>query len=242
MNYYNYFTEIEDEFVKRRGRHILISPLDWSLIETWQQRGIPLHVVLRGVNASFDAYEQREARARRVNSLFYCQQEVEAQFQAWTQSRVGAAHQAEADGSAETATAQSDDQFSPAAITAYLSERQADLERLRESHGADPVLAPIIERAVDRIGSLLDDLRTSGQVSPEQIEGDLARIEEMIVTGLRESAGEERLARLTMEAQTKLKSYRDRMERGVFEQTIRNFIARRLREEYRVPRLGLFYR
>ena len=54
MNYYNYFTEIEDEFVKRRGSHILISPLDWSLIETWRQRAIPLAIVLRGINASFE--------------------------------------------------------------------------------------------------------------------------------------------------------------------------------------------
>jgi hypothetical protein len=44
MNYYNYFTEVENEFVRRRGKHMLVSPLDWSLIETWKQRGVPLRI------------------------------------------------------------------------------------------------------------------------------------------------------------------------------------------------------
>ena len=81
MNYFNYFTEIEEEFVKRRGSHMMVSPLDWTLIETWKQRGIPLHIVLRGINSSFDGYDQRLSRGRKVNSLFFCQQEVEALYQ-----------------------------------------------------------------------------------------------------------------------------------------------------------------
>src|SRR5262245_42301739 len=90
MNYFNYFTEVEEEFVKRRGSHMLVSPLDWTLIETWKRRGIPLHIVLRGINSSFDGYDQRLNRGRKVNSLFFCQQEVEALFQEYIESRVGA--------------------------------------------------------------------------------------------------------------------------------------------------------
>ena len=30
LNYYNYFTEIEEHFVRRRGKHLLISPMDWG--------------------------------------------------------------------------------------------------------------------------------------------------------------------------------------------------------------------
>src|SRR5262245_21567573 len=89
MNYFNYFTEIEEEFVRRRGSHLLVSPLDWSLIETWQQRGVPLHIVLRGINVSFDAYDRRASRGRKVNSLLYCQQEVEAMYLEYCESRVG---------------------------------------------------------------------------------------------------------------------------------------------------------
>src|SRR5215211_4316392 len=89
LNYFNYFTEIEDAFIRRRGRHLLLSPLDWALIESWKEMGVPLHVALRGIEKSFDSYESKP-RKRTVKSLFYCQEEVEAQFAEWVESQTGA--------------------------------------------------------------------------------------------------------------------------------------------------------
>src|SRR5215203_6547747 len=89
LNYFNYFTEIEDAFVRRRGRHLLLSPMDWALIESWKEMGVPLHVALRGIEKSFDSYESKP-RKRSVKSLFYCQEEVEAQFAEWVESQTGA--------------------------------------------------------------------------------------------------------------------------------------------------------
>ena len=89
MNYFNYFTEIEDAFVRRRGKHLFLSPIDWALMETWKETGIPLHIVLRGVERSFDSFEAKP-RKRSVKSLLYCQEEVEAQYAEWLESRVGA--------------------------------------------------------------------------------------------------------------------------------------------------------
>ena len=98
MNYFNYFTEIEDTFVRRRGKHLFLSPMDWALMETWKQQGIPLHIVLRGIERSFDSFESRP-RKRTVKSLLYCQEEVEAQYAEWTAARVGASS---ATGSADS--------------------------------------------------------------------------------------------------------------------------------------------
>src|SRR6266576_1316118 len=89
MNYFNYFTEIEDTFVRRRAKHLLLSSLDWALIESWKEMGIPLHVVLRGVEKAFDSWEAKP-RKRSVKTLLYCQEEVEAQYAEWIESRVGA--------------------------------------------------------------------------------------------------------------------------------------------------------
>ncbi len=74
-NYFNYFTEIEEHFQRRRGR-IQLSPLDWALIETWKDAGVPLEAVLRGVDAAFDKYEQRPSKSQKINSLAYCAQAV----------------------------------------------------------------------------------------------------------------------------------------------------------------------
>src|SRR4051812_29211234 len=58
LNYFNYFTEIEDTFIRRRNKHLFLSPLDWALIEGWQERGIPLHIVIRSVESVFDVFDK----------------------------------------------------------------------------------------------------------------------------------------------------------------------------------------
>lgn len=90
-NYFNYFTEIEEHFQKRRGTLIILSPLDWALMEVWKDAGIPLEAVLRGIDTSFDKWERRPRRTRRVNSLAYCSQEVLAAAEEMKDSTVGAA-------------------------------------------------------------------------------------------------------------------------------------------------------
>jgi hypothetical protein len=240
MNYFNYFTEIEEEFVKRRGSHLLVSPLDWSLIETWKQRGVPLHIVLRGINASFDSYDQRAARGRKVNSLLYCQQEVEAMFLEYCESRVGADGDARPSNGKES-NGHQEDHFNPPAILDYLIEQREALEQLGVKHSPDAVLSETFARTAIRLGQIIDDIRASKNISPELLEMDLTMIEEVILDGLRLSAGEEKLAQLQKEGNQQLKSYRQSMEPAVYRQTLDNLIARRLREQYHVPRLSLFY-
>ena len=77
-NYFNYFTEIEERFQQRRGSILLLSTLDWALIETWREAGIPIEAALRGIDAAFDKYEarQKRGRMRRINGLAWCAQAV----------------------------------------------------------------------------------------------------------------------------------------------------------------------
>jgi hypothetical protein len=251
MNYFNYFTEIEEEFVKRRGSHMLVSPLDWTLIETWKRRGIPLHIVLRGINSSFDGYDQKLNRGRKVNSLFFCQQEVEALFQEYVDSRVGAAHGAgngaskNGNGASQNGNGASQNgngasQFAHGVVVEFLKEQCEALWRLEAKH-LDPALKETFARASERLSQIIEDLESSGAISPELLEMDLMMIEEVILDGLREHAGEERLGQLRKEAEEKLRRYKQSMEREVYEQTIDNFVAQRLREINAVPRLSLFY-
>ncbi len=238
MNYFNYFTEIEEEFVKRRGSHMLISPLDWSLIETWKQRGLPLHIVLRGINAAFDLYDAKARHGRKVNSLFYCRQEVEALFLEYCAARVGSQAQT-ANGEQESSEAASP--FSPEAIIAYLTERYEEIAQLRASYRAEELLAEMLTRALERLQQIIADLKASQTVAVEQLETDLSLIEELLLEGLKQHAGAAGLAQLTREGNKQLRAYRDGMATEVYQQTLNNYVARRLREQYRVPRLSLFY-
>src|SRR5260370_15824067 len=94
QNYFNYFTEIEERFQQRRGSLLMLSTLDWALIETWREAGIPLEAVLRGIDNAFDKHDAKalrfSRRTRKVNGLAWCAQSVmEAGAQAMEASVCG---------------------------------------------------------------------------------------------------------------------------------------------------------
>ena len=90
MNYYNYFTEIEEHFVRRRGKHLYVSPLDWSLIATWRDSGVPLHVALRGIDIAMDGFFARSQRIKtKVNTLLFCHDAVMTEYARHLESHHG---------------------------------------------------------------------------------------------------------------------------------------------------------
>src|ERR1700740_2516157 len=76
-NYFNYFTEIEEYFWKKRGSHLLVSPLDWAIMETWQKAGVPLEAAFKGIDQAFERYERsRGVAAKPLKSVAYCTEAV----------------------------------------------------------------------------------------------------------------------------------------------------------------------
>src|SRR5215831_8110570 len=122
-NYFNYFTEIEERYLRRRGGGLLLSTLDWALIETWKDAGIPLEAVVRGIDMAFDKYDQRPAKTQRINSLAYCSQAVLSAAEDMKEAAIGTA------GSAERA--RTDQGLEPGAIAAFLQRNAEALEGAR---------------------------------------------------------------------------------------------------------------
>ncbi len=242
LNYFNYFTEVEEEFVRRRGKSLLVSPMDWALIESWKNAGIPLHIVLRAINRAFDAYDARPRRYRLVNSVFYCQQEVESTFAEYRLAQVGgkATENIETDKRAERETVSA---FPRSVLLEFFARSDAELLVAEQSaETADRgQIRDSIERARARLREIAEEVKISVSPDAEFIERDLDLIDRVILESLRQAAGQEGLRALGEEAESLLKSYRRKMDRAVYEQTITNFIARRLREMNQVPRLSLFY-
>src|SRR5260221_11112387 len=125
LNYFSYFSEIEDTFGRRRGKHLLLSPMDWALIESWKERGVPLHVALRAVEHAFDSYEAKK-RKRSVKTLLYCQEEVEAQYAEWLESRVGSHEETPSDKEAKSP-------FPRDVVLAYLARSREELAELTDA-------------------------------------------------------------------------------------------------------------
>jgi len=242
LNYFNYFTEIEDAFVRRRGKHLLLSPLDWALIETWQQIGVPLHVVLRGVERSFDSWEARP-RKRSVKSLLYCQEEVEAQYAEWQEARVGRAGDAE-DAAGNAAEALNEDlPFSRGSVLEYLEQvRLALVEawQQRRQIGEDN-LSEALERGISLLQAITEDFATSALPDARKLEDSLTGLERMLSDALKAVVAAADLDSIRHEVVEQLRPYRAHMDKAVYQQTIDNLTLKRLREHFAVPRLSLFY-
>lgn len=239
-NYFNYFTEIEDRYLKRRGSGLLLSTLDWALIETWKDAGVPLEAVLRGVDAAFDTYDRRPSKTRKINSLAYCAQEVLSAAEDMKEAAAGSARP----GSKPVPG------MGPADIAVFLRRNAAILVQAkapgtvqaiaRECSATLGEMAATLEAAAEQ-GSLPASDRPSGPLRLEDLERHLTVLEEKLVAALTITAVEADLVALRAEADREIAPYRSKMPGAQIEQLRKQFVHKRLFEKAKMPRLSLFY-
>ncbi len=244
LNYFNYFTEIEDAFVRRRGKHLLLSPMDWALIESWKGMNVPLHVALRGIEKAFDSWEAKP-RKRSVKSLLYCQEEVEAQFAEWLEARVGAG--ADQNGAtAVTKDAPVEDErlpFPRQAILDHLHRGRDALLKAREwrKQTREDDLTDALTRVAGIMEDLERDFAESIRPDAQQLEVSLTGLERILSDAILSVISTEERDAAMRELKEQLRPYRSHMEKATYEQTVTNLLLKRLREQFAVPRLSLFY-
>jgi hypothetical protein len=108
VNYFNYFTEIERFYQSKRKSWTLVTCLDFVLMETWKERGVPLEIVLKGIDRAF-------SRAKReINHLAYCVKAVEEVLTEQKELTIEAPKLPD---------------FNPDEITAYLDKLGAEVAR-----------------------------------------------------------------------------------------------------------------
>jgi hypothetical protein len=215
-NYFNYFTEIEDHFRRVRGTALfLLSPLDWALIEAWKNGGVPLEAVLRGIDAAFEKWRARPAKARtqKVNSLAFCAQAIAIEAQAIAENT-------------PRPRRQSAPPFASEEVRAFLIRNSESLRAAGHADLADSL------NGID-IDGLFGDL--------EQLEQRLTAIEDKIIARLRAAASEETLFEARRALDLELRPYRGKMTADQLALLEKQFLERRLLEGAGLPRLSLFY-
>ncbi len=225
-NYFNYFTEIEEHFQRRRGALALLSPLDWALMEIWKDAGIPLEAVIRGIDAAFDKWERRPKRTRKINSLAYCAQEVLAAAEEMKESAVGGA-----------LTKKDDPELDAGTVSEFLQHNAEELE-----HAALP--ESVQKVAAETAAGLCDIAAMVGAGTPpamEDLERRLTVMEEKLIASLLAATPETALLQVRTEADRDLAPYRSRMSAPQIEQLHKQYVQKRLLEQHNLPRLSLFY-
>jgi hypothetical protein len=231
-NYFNYFTEIEERFQQRRGSLLMLSTLDWALIETWREAGIPLEAVLRGIDNAFDKHDAKALRSarrtRKVNGLAWCAQSVMEAVEQAMEASIGA-------GSAEIKAAESG--FETELITKYLEQNATALEAVK----LNPPANTTADEVVGRLRSLAAGLRAQPVQSLEELDRTLSVLEDKMFAALLTSASEDELVALREQAARELAPYRGKMQAVQIKQVQQQFLQKKMLETRKLPRLSLFY-
>ena len=231
-NYFNYFTEIEEHFQRRRGTGLLLNTLDWALIETWKDAGIPLEAVLRGIDEAFDRYDARPSKTRKVNSLAYCAQEVLATAEGMKEAAAGSPPTAP-----DPAPTKSGTGFENANVAAFLASNADQLARASVPSSVQQLGA----ETVKNLRELADALRNSPATRLEDLERRLTVMEEKLMAALLASSSDDELVVIRAEADRELAPYRRKVPGAQIDQLQKQYVNKRLLERYKLPRLSLFY-
>ena len=233
QNYFNYFTEIEERFQQRRGSLLMLSTLDWALIETWREAGVPLEAVLRGIDSAFDKHDAKavraKGRARKVNGLAWCSQSVMEAVEQAREASIGAATVAGAEAV--------ESGFEAERVSAYLEENAGKIETAELRAPADGVAVEV----TSRLRALAVGLRAGPLGSLEELDRILSVLEEKMFAALVTSAAEDEMVALREQASRELAPYRGKMQATQIKQVQQQFLQKRMLEARKLPRLSLFY-
>jgi hypothetical protein len=217
-NYFNYFTEVEERFQKARGTGLfLMSPLDWALVETWKNSGVPLEAALRGIDAAFEKWRTKKKRGQNVNSVAYCAQAVLIEAQAMAGVAPARGHKPPSAP------------FALEDLERFLRENAAEI---RKQPGFDDIAAAL-DRLASEAALLFQDL--------EDLEQRLTALEDKMIALARSRQTEEYLLRARRELDLQLRAYRGKMTAPQLGMLEKQYLERQLLESASLPRLSLFY-
>jgi len=233
-NYFNYFTEIEEYFWKKRGAHLLVSPLDWAIMETWQKAGVPLEAALKGIDRAFEAYRRsRRGAGKPLKSLAYC---TDAVLEAAEEAQEAAVGGRAPDGE-RTA-----EPFARDALRQYMERNAVLLKKTAERcEQKQPGVAGALLHVAKSLEESLVLLDAPGNLDFEDLERRMSILDDKVYATLLSNAGEELLLKIRREVDSQLSAYRRKMKAAQLALVEKQYLQKRLLDEYQLPRLSLYY-
>ena len=188
--------------------------------------GIPLEAVLRGIDTTFDKWDRRPRKTRKVNGLAFCAQEVLAAAEEMKDAAVGAPPRQPRNSGLE-----------PSAVAAYLAHNAGELDSiaLPESAGA------LARDTAVTLRNLAESIAGDPAMRMEDVERRLTVAEEKLFAALLAATPDDVIYQVRSQADRDLAPYRRKMSAAQIEQLHKQYLHKKLLEQYHVPRLSLFY-
>jgi hypothetical protein len=230
LNYFNYFTEVEQQFQQARGSGLfLLSPLDWALLESWKESGVPLEAAIKGIERAFEKYHKRKRKFQQVNSLAYCTQEV----------LEAAREMAEGDTRSEPEDKTKEQGFEPERIAAFFAENAGYVRQSAERLA--PAQAELLRQTATSLDQLAEAARSGDMDDLETVEQRLTVMEERMLAAVMQGLSEDDLLEIRQEMDARLAPYRSKMQTAQLAMLEKQYQQRAALEKARLPRLSLYY-
>jgi hypothetical protein len=208
-----YYQGVEDFFVSRRGDPLFLSNADWLLIRRWRKAGLPLRIVLRGIQDALESHAHSWGRDKKVGSLRYCEAEVDVARERWERALAGGADSA----------------------TDLGASLEAFATALEHARGLGPRGLALSRELASRLRVVV-----AQSSSRREAEETLGLAEGELVAAIRKETDAERLRAIELEVDRALAPYRARMPGKVFADLRGQSITRQLLAGHDLPRLSLF--
>jgi hypothetical protein len=181
---------------------------------------------LKGIDRAFESYQRsRRGAGKPLKSLAYC---TDAVLEAAQESQEAAVGAQPANGSAPAKEA-----FSREDVRAYLERNISSLkkaaERVADSQAA---VAEFLGRVANSLSGAMTLLESPGPVDLEDLK---------LHASLMSNASEGLMLKIRREVDSQLSAYRRKMKAPQLAVVEKQYLQKRLLDEYRLPRLSLFY-
>ncbi len=218
--YFNYFTEVEEYFVRKRGKNVLVAPLDWRLIELWKENGVPLHVVLRGIDRSFESTQKRGKK--NPTTLFYCHPAVMEAFEEYGASMVGA--------HGEESPPEVPEAVETSRLMSCLDRFALALEGSKVGD---------MPRAANRLRALCDEVKAGTRTAAEEWDRELGEIQVLLVAELKCRVDSDRLSELQAQVREETRIYKKHLSKEMYERLQERCLQRLIMSEFHLPEFSL---
>jgi hypothetical protein len=225
------FITIEEHFSQKREVPTLLSPLDWQLIEQWKKMGIPLKVIINGIDRSFEKFKRSKKKDMTINSLSYCNQEVLAAWEEYKELTIGKGQE---NLSSKKASQLWRNKTEKKLVNLSKSLNKSALQAAKEGKKA---LEKKLKGAAEEICLFIQQLDNE-DYDIQYYYSKLSYLDDEISKALLSAFSKEEIEKVKSIAVQELQKYKDRIEHDIYKQIIDNFIKQFLQQKYGIPRIN----
>jgi hypothetical protein len=229
-----YCRAIERHLTKVNAGHLvrIVGP-GFALVRQWHQQGIPLSVVLRGIEAKADRH--RDGRSTRPLRIEFCEADVRHEFATWRRA-VGVP--AGDGGPPEPATVEATEGRRPS-LGKHLERA---LDRLTRAAGRLDLPDGLRDELGRQIEAVTELRRQAAGARGAAREAAIARLTELdaaLLAAVRASAPPELRQRTHTDAERELRSFKSRLAPDQWQRAVDASSDRGLRDAFGLPTLEL---